>query len=257
MDRVQTRIIAALMFVAPIYAQAAQMGSVADQWIRAVATADFPELNRLLASGVDPMTPDSRGTPALIGAIALVSPQDAANTPKVVAVREMIAHSAQKLNLTDAAYVGDSRAPLHMAAAVGSLPLVQALIQAGASIDQPNRFGETALFLASERGHALVVRFLIEQGASVNVRSRHTRMTPLMAAAASAATAASEGHFEAIRNLLAFGADASASNVFGHTAEALIRKCLGRATLSEEIRIQAVEALQWLSHGAWRSAAKL
>jgi hypothetical protein len=60
--------------------------------------------------------------------------------------------------------------PLLAAIYVGSLPIVKALIRAGAMIDYKQRFGllRTPLQRAAERGHFDIVRYLIEQGAIID-----------------------------------------------------------------------------------------
>jgi hypothetical protein len=51
----------------------------------------------------------------------------------------------------------------------GNVPIVQALIAAGADVGAPNSFGETPVHLASRYGQSEVVKALLAGGASVSV----------------------------------------------------------------------------------------
>ena len=69
---------------------------------------------------------------------------------------------------------GDLEAtPLHSAAYYGDLEMVQVLLEYGADVDCPNKYGSTPLNYASRDGHrndARVARLLIERGANPNTR---------------------------------------------------------------------------------------
>jgi ankyrin repeat protein len=94
-----------------------------------------------------------------------------------------------------------------IAAENGFAPTVDALGRAGARIDLRNRYGETALMLASIRGHAQVARLLIDRGAELNPAG----WTPLM-------YAASRGQTDVARLLISFGAKVDATSENGTTA---------------------------------------
>jgi ankyrin repeat protein len=110
---------------------------------------------------------------------------------------------------------------LHLAAAVGALERVAALLRGGgvevddsapgAEVDALNDHAHSALVHAAAMGHAPVVRALLAAGAAVERRGRDGA-TPLMIAAAF-------GHADVVDALLAAGADASAAHAFaGSTA---------------------------------------
>ena len=50
----------------------------------------------------------------------------------------------------------------------GKTAIGQLLISRGSNVNATNSFGETALSLAAEAGHAAFVRLLLENGASTN-----------------------------------------------------------------------------------------
>ena len=87
------------------------------------------------------------------------------------------------------------------AAINGHLNSVLLLLQHGAKVDIHNRWGATALVVASQGGCFGVVHTLINHGANVNLGGTEEvkTLTPLMAAAQS-------GHFEIVRELLQAGA---------------------------------------------------
>src|SRR5215210_1294843 len=61
---------------------------------------------------------------------------------------------------------------LRAAAGAGDEARVRALLEAGAAVDAPARYGQTPLFFAAQKGHLGVVRLLIERGANVNAREQ-------------------------------------------------------------------------------------
>ncbi len=66
---------------------------------------------------------------------------------------------------------GSDHAPLYLASKMGLIPLVNALIEAGASIDEMNGTnGETALHAAAEAGHAEIV-YMLCRIANVNQKN--------------------------------------------------------------------------------------
>src|SRR5687768_3158226 len=65
---------------------------------------------------------------------------------------------------------------LWAAAREGDVARVRKALDAGAPVDAGNRYQATALMFASDRGHADVVRLLIERGADVNKQDTFYRM---------------------------------------------------------------------------------
>lgn len=75
------------------------------------------------------------------------------------------------------------RTPLHLAVLRGHAPLVRLLLQRGAPVGAVDRAGRTALHEAAWHGHSRVAELLLQRGASAAARSG-TGLTPLHWAAA-------------------------------------------------------------------------
>jgi ankyrin repeat protein len=71
---------------------------------------------------------------------------------------------------------------LAVAAARGSAELVTLLLDRGAGIRGPDKFGGTPLFAAAKQGHVHIVRLLLDRGAPVDQRAPLNGATPLRAA---------------------------------------------------------------------------
>jgi ankyrin repeat protein len=76
---------------------------------------------------------------------------------------------------------------------------VRALIQAGADISKAMDIGATPLFIATQKGHEVVVRALIQAGADIS-KAMDTGVMPLF-------IAAQKGHEVVVRALIQAGAD--------------------------------------------------
>ncbi|HLE72469.1 MAG TPA: ankyrin repeat domain-containing protein, partial [Vicinamibacteria bacterium] len=63
----------------------------------------------------------------------------------------------------------DQGEDLREAARRGDLERAKALLDAGVPVDAKNRYGATALFFAADRGHLPLIQLLIERGASTEV----------------------------------------------------------------------------------------
>jgi hypothetical protein len=91
--------------------------------------------------------------------------------------------------------------PLHWAAWLANMKMVDLLLQRGADIDAENKYGETALHYAARFDHdTLMLRHLLNRGASVNVQTLNGE-TPLD-------WAISHAQEEAVTLLLNAGAEA-------------------------------------------------
>jgi ankyrin repeat protein len=82
-------------------------------------------------------------------------------------VELLLRHGA---NPNASSYVGNT--PLHMAAVVGNVGALRALVAGHADLELKNASGRTALMIASALGHVEAVRALLELGASIRTRSR-------------------------------------------------------------------------------------
>lgn len=116
--------------------------------------------------------------------------------------------------------------PLMLAAASGKEALVELLVKKGADVES-RAFGSeqteglTALMAAAMNGHSGIVRFLIDRGAGVNHRTR-SGFTALL-------LAASRGHLTCVETLIAKGASIPGPSVQvaernGHEAVAKLLK---------------------------------
>lgn len=94
-----------------------------------------------------------------------------------------------------------------VAAQTSNLKLAQSLIDAGANLNIRNKFGETAIMLASYQGQTEMVKQLYLKGAEIN----HGGWNPLL-------YAASGGHVETIRLLLNAEVDINSTSDNGTTA---------------------------------------
>lgn len=105
----------------------------------------------------------------------------------------------------------DGWAPLHRAAYEGYLEFVQELIKKGADVNQQTNDGGCALGKAAYRGHIEVVQTLITANANVNLQDKHGK-TPIMSASAEF------DHPKVAQILLNAGADVNHRDSSGWTA---------------------------------------
>jgi|GEM_PF-1652187 len=161
---------------------------------RAARSGSVAVLRRLLEAGASPSARDARGRTALQVAV-LFERLDA--TRFLAGVSPLEARTMA------------SETALHLAARVGSAPLVRALVDAGAAVDAPAWAGRTPLTLAAAAGHAPVVRALIAAGADP-ATTETTGLSTLH-------VVASEGTPEGIRALVEAGAEVDALTTNGQT----------------------------------------
>jgi len=76
----------------------------------------------------------------------------------------------------------DRAEDLREAARRGDLERAKALLAEGVPVDAKNRYGATALFFAADKGHLPLIQLLIERGASTEVSDTFYGMTPLVRA---------------------------------------------------------------------------
>jgi hypothetical protein len=88
---------------------------------------------------------------------------------------------------------------LHQAVIVGRHDIVQLLLERGAEIDAPNKYGQTALYQAAIVGLHDMVQLLLEKGAEVDAPNKYGE-TALH-------RAAFYGYDDIVRLLLGYGAD--------------------------------------------------
>lgn len=78
-----------------------------------------------------------------------------------------------------AAFAADVNDELLDAARIGDLAAVKALCEKGAAIEAKTPYGQTPLYLAAMKGHAEVVRFLVDKGARTDVKDTFYKATIL------------------------------------------------------------------------------
>jgi hypothetical protein len=155
---------------------------------QAMQSDNSDELARLLKRGVDPNTVDERGEPALIVALRIGLPRCAAlllkhpalkvdqrnalgETALMLAVYREQADTVNVLLGRGAKVDKDGWTPLHYAADVGALALVQLLAERGARIDARSPNDTTPLMMAARNGNGAVVRWLLARGADRTARN--------------------------------------------------------------------------------------
>ena len=128
---------------------------------------DRPQIvEKLLARGFDPNTPNEKGVPGLLVAIQSESPKSALVLAK---------HPQTRVN--DPNSLGET--PLMLAAINNQLELAKVLIERGADVNKP---GWTPLHYAATRGHREMMRLLLDHEAYIDSESANGT-TPLMMAA--------------------------------------------------------------------------
>lgn len=103
----------------------------------------------------------------------------------------------------------DGYIPLHEAAEEGQMAALKILLEK-TDVNQTDHHGRTALFYAVEEGHVTIVKYLVNQGANVNLKTRSGRTV--------LSYAAEERQSNIVQFLLDKGADASIKDEEGYTA---------------------------------------
>eukprot|EP00117_Sycon_ciliatum_P019387 scpid39297/ scgid2843/ Ankyrin repeat and SAM domain-containing protein 3 len=107
---------------------------------------------------------------------------------------------------------------LILASSCGNESVGYFLLQHGASIDMRDANGRTALFYSASQGHKNMVGILLDHNADIEASESEFGLTPLMAAA-------QEGHEGVVSLLIAQGANVRAVSDYGHTARSLAQGC--------------------------------
>jgi len=101
--------------------------------------------------------------------------------------------------------------PLGCAISEDRLDLLDLLLSAGAAVDHPNEYGDTALMHAAGFGRCDAIARLLDRGAEIDARERRAGRTALMEAARSS-------YAKAVELLLARGADPHVTDTDGQNA---------------------------------------
>ena len=123
------------------------------------------------------------------------------------------------------------------AARTGDLATVKRLHEQGVDVDELTRYGATALSFACDKGHLDVVRYLVENGADVNVTDSFYEFNPL-------GWALFAEHDEIVKLLLekgAEGADGVLSTAAGRGNEELVAAALATGRIDADDVSNALE----------------
>jgi ankyrin repeat protein len=165
-----------------------------DDFISAVTFDQPATVEKLLARGLDPNTPNEKGVPGLLIAIQSPSPKSA-----------MLLAQHPQTNVNASNQHGETA--LMLAAINNQLELAKVLIERGADVNKP---GWTPLHYAATRGHREMMRLLIENDAYIDSEAENGN-TPLMMAAAT-------GSPLSVKLLLEEGADPTLVNTSNASA---------------------------------------
>lgn len=197
------------------WAGASQAAPEPEAFSRAVSVNNDSGVRSMLADGMNPNLPDAqRGDVPLVLALR----DDADKVFEVLLAAPGIDLEARSANGNTA---------LMMAAYKHKQAAVEALLAKGAKVNQS---GWTALHYAASAGDLPIMKILLDRDAVVDARAP-ANITPLM-------FAAREGQEEAVKLLLASGADASLKSSHGWTASqfALAADKPGVATIIDKFQ---------------------
>jgi ankyrin repeat protein len=159
-----------------------------DDFIAAVTFDQPSTIEKLLARGFDPNTPNEKGDAGILVALQSDAPKSA-----------MLLAKFAQTNVNVQNQLGET--PLMLAAINNQLELAKVLIARGADV---NREGWTPLHYAATKGHREMMRLLLENDAYIDSESANGT-TPLMMAAFSTSPLA-------VKLLLEEGADPTLVN---------------------------------------------
>lgn len=107
--------------------------------------------------------------------------------------------------------------PLLLAVKKAHAKVIDVLLERGADVNKPTKFGYTPLMIAAELGLMKITQKLLKQGAKVNVSTNDGVKTPLL-------SALMKKHISVAKLLLDAGADVFAKNEFGVSAVDYVQK---------------------------------
>ncbi len=121
------------------------------------------------------------------------------------------AAACEKRALANQSKLSNGATPLYIAAQNGHLEVVNALIAAGAAVDQAcHDDWTTPLFIASQHGHTDVVKALIAANAALNQACTSNLATPLF-------IASQNGHLTVVEALINAGASLDQMDIYNET----------------------------------------
>lgn len=107
--------------------------------------------------------------------------------------------------------------PLLLAVKKAHAKVIDVLLEKGADVNKPSKFGYTPLMIAAELGLMKITQKLLKRGAKVNVSTIDGVKTPLL-------SALMKRHISVAKLLLDAGADVFAKNEFGVSAVDYVQK---------------------------------
>jgi len=200
---------------------ARSMGGVTPLMLAAAASGSLPVVKSLIAAGVDV----DAGTPPRFALSNCYPPPQPGAPPEVPAI--------EPAYWSGTCYYSAVGTALGRASASGNAEIVQALLDAHASVDARQVNENTPLTIASARGHVDVVRILLAAKADVGAVDENGYSSLMLASA--------NGHGEVARVLLAAKADVNARARDGSTA-LMLAMYRGRAETAQRQQ-RAVVAL--------------
>ncbi len=157
-----------------------------DDFFKAIHFDREVDVAHLIARGIDPNTPNEKGTPALMVAIQSGSPKSAlllakhphtriefenavGETPLMMAALHNQFQLCEVLIKREAAVNRKGWTPLHYAATRGNIEIMRLLLEESAYIDAESANGTTPLMMAAYYASAMSVKLLLEEGADPNL----------------------------------------------------------------------------------------
>ena len=148
----------------------------------AVQRNDLKTIKYLLKLGVDPSAYSDetqvKASPLCMATLAssldvtdlLLASSTARGSPRDGFTPLSLALLSRNWDVTDLLRKAGARdvCDLSIAASFGDVEEVSALIDQGADVNEPDKFGHTPLFYAKSRGRSAVIRLLLQHGAKVN-----------------------------------------------------------------------------------------
>lgn len=152
----------------------------------AVRGADEPMVEVLLEAGARVDLQDPSGFTPM---------HDAAKAGHAALIKRLVAHGGR----LDARAGGNGLRPLDTAAAAGSIPVLEALLEAGARVNPPGDTDPSPVVEALSHRHPSAALWLLDHGADPQADPQRTGQTPV-------AVAALYGEAEVVARLLSMGA---------------------------------------------------
>ncbi len=125
---------------------------------------------------------------------------DAAESGDIERLNKVLVSHSHLIDVCNQRY--NNRTPLHIAACMGHVFVIEALVQSGSkAIDIPNKYGCTPMYIAAHQGHVLVIELLVRLGSTAIDTPDNDSWPPML-------IAARNGHASVIETLVRLGSTA-------------------------------------------------